>query len=427
VVVTTSKDGVPEGGVDVFDVTTGARTTLANITGALSVRLRGDVLSYVTSVPNADPNRDPDIVIRFADLSAPTPTPSPDSIVDIGGGYYYTGRGYMGLDGHRVWWASPFSLKTAGIPASVDSPSAPRLLGSTGARELYRVGTALSAPWTPTFDLDQPLTSSWTLTIRSGATTVRTLTGSGGVGIRGISWDGKDSGGTLVPNGTYTWTLTGSNADGSLVSSLGSGTATGTLLVATPTKSRITLRAAPSSVTYGSAARVTATLLNGSGAGIAGQAVDFYGRARGATSWVKVGTASTTAGGVAALSVKPSAAWQYYASHPISAALLPISSSSVSVGVAFKVSTTWKASKVKRGKKVLLTGIVGPAAGGSVVVQRKAGKKWVKVVTASLKAGRFSVKVKVPATKGYVTYRVAKAADSTHLAGKSATKRIKVV
>jgi hypothetical protein len=426
VVVTTSKDGVPEGGVDAFDVTTGARTTLANITGALSVRLRGDVLSYVTSVPNADPNRDPDIVIRFADLSAPTPTPSADSIVDVGGGYYVTGRGYTGLDGHRVWWASPYTLKTAAIPASVDSASAPRLLGSTGARELYRVGAALSAPWTPTFDLDQPLTSSWTLTISSGATTVRTFTGSGTVGLRGISWNGKDTGGTLVPDGTYTWTLTGSNADGSLVSSLGSGAATGTLLVATPTKSRITLRTAPSSITYGSAARLTATLVNGSGTGVAGQTVEFYGRARGATTWVKVGSATTTSAGAAALAVKPSAAWQYYAKHPVSAALLPISSSSVSVAVAFKVGTTWKASKVKRGKKVLLTGVVGPTVGGSVVVQRKSGKKWVKVVGAALRSGRFSVKVKVPATKGSVTYRVVKAADSTHLAGKSATKRIKV-
>lgn len=427
VVVTTSKDGVPEGGVDVFDVTTGARTTPASITGALSVRLRGDVLAYVTSVPDADPNRDPDTVIRFADLGAATPTPSADSILDSGGGYYYTGRGYIGLDGHRVWWASPYSLKTAAIPASVDSASAPRLLGSTGARELYRVGAALAAPWTPAFDLDQPLTSSWTLTIASGATTVRTLTGPSAVGIRGISWDGKDAGGTLVPNGTYTWTLTGSNADGALVSSLGSGAATGTLVVATPAASRIALRAAPSSITYGSAARLTATLLTGGGSGIAGQAVEFYGRARGASTWVKVGSATTTAGGAASLAVRPSAAWQYYATHPISAALLPSSSASVSVAVAFKVGTTWKASKVKRGKKVLVTGVVGPTVGGSVVVQRKAGKKWVKVVSAPLKAGRFGVKVRVPTKKGFVTYRVVKAADSTHLVGASATKRIKVV
>lgn len=424
--VTTIKDGQPEGGVRLFDVTTGAPTTLAQVTGAQAVALRGDVLTYIELVPNPNPDLDATTTIKFVDLGAGTPAPSSSTIVDTPAPGY-SSRGYVGLDGHDVWWASATQLKTAPIPADVDSDSAPRLLGSTGATELYRTGGALSAPWTPTFDLDQPLTSSWTLTITKGATTVKAFTGDATVGIRGISWDGKDTGGTLVPNGTYTWTLTGSNADGALVSSLGSGDATGTLSVSTPVLSKTVLKAVPATIVYGGSAKLTASLARAGGGTPAGQAVDFYGRAKGASAWTKLGTGSTDASGLASLTVKPSANWQYYASHPISAALLPSSSTTVGVNVAFKVSTTWKSSKVKRGKTVLLTGAVGPTVAGSVLVQRKSGTRWVTAASATLKSGRFSVKVKVPKKKGYVTYRVLKTADSGHLAGLSATKRIKVV
>jgi len=49
-----------------------------------------------------------------------------------------------------------------------------------------------------------------------------------------VSWDGKNSGGTLVPAGSYTWTLTGANADGALLDADGGSTAiTGTIAVTT--------------------------------------------------------------------------------------------------------------------------------------------------------------------------------------------------
>jgi hypothetical protein len=43
---------------------------------------------------------------------------------------------------------------------------------------------------------------------------VRTLSGSDARGLLTADWDGKDSAGRLVANGTYTWTLTAQPADG---------------------------------------------------------------------------------------------------------------------------------------------------------------------------------------------------------------------
>ncbi|MCX4590486.1 hypothetical protein OG819_12175 [Streptomyces sp. NBC_01549] len=53
------------------------------------------------------------------------------------------------------------------------------------------------------------------MTVRNTAgATVRTLSGSDARGLQTADWDGKDSAGRLVANGTYTWTLTAQPADG---------------------------------------------------------------------------------------------------------------------------------------------------------------------------------------------------------------------
>ncbi|MGC0339183.1 hypothetical protein RKD20_004217 [Streptomyces sp. SLBN-8D4] len=72
-----------------------------------------------------------------------------------------------------------------------------------------------AASWSGTWWLSKPA-ASWKVTVRhkaSGAT-ARTVTGSAARGLLTAAWDGKDSTGRLVPNGTYTWTLTAQPADG---------------------------------------------------------------------------------------------------------------------------------------------------------------------------------------------------------------------
>ncbi|MEU7470490.1 FG-GAP-like repeat-containing protein [Streptomyces sp. NPDC044984] len=75
--------------------------------------------------------------------------------------------------------------------------------------------TSGAASWSGTWWLSKPA-ASWKVTVRhkaSGAT-VRTLSGSEARGLLTAAWDGKNSAGRPVTNGTYTWTLTAQPADG---------------------------------------------------------------------------------------------------------------------------------------------------------------------------------------------------------------------
>jgi flagellar hook assembly protein FlgD len=67
----------------------------------------------------------------------------------------------------------------------------------------------------PEFSISKALTTC-KLTIRSGTTVRRVLTCPTTTGSARPGWNGLDSAGHLVPKGTYTWTLTGSDSDGTL-------------------------------------------------------------------------------------------------------------------------------------------------------------------------------------------------------------------
>ncbi|MFF7543845.1 FG-GAP-like repeat-containing protein [Streptomyces canus] len=77
------------------------------------------------------------------------------------------------------------------------------------------VVTPKSASWSGTWWLSKPA-AAWKVTVKNTASgaTVRTLTGSAARGLLTAAWDGKDSAGRLVTNGTYTWTVTAQPADG---------------------------------------------------------------------------------------------------------------------------------------------------------------------------------------------------------------------
>ncbi|SNX62671.1 VCBS repeat protein [Streptomyces sp. TLI_55] len=84
--------------------------------------------------------------------------------------------------------------------------------------------TPKPAGWSGTWWLSKPA-ASWKVTIRSASGAgVRTLTGAAARGLLTAAWDGKDATGRLVPNGTYTWTLTAAPADGTGAALTRSGT-----------------------------------------------------------------------------------------------------------------------------------------------------------------------------------------------------------
>jgi hypothetical protein len=74
--------------------------------------------------------------------------------------------------------------------------------------------SSAAANWSGTWWLSKPA-ASWQVTIRDRAgATLRTLSGSGSTGQVRATWDGRDTAGNAVADGTFTWGLTAQPADG---------------------------------------------------------------------------------------------------------------------------------------------------------------------------------------------------------------------
>ncbi|RIV29815.1 FlgD immunoglobulin-like domain containing protein [Micromonospora radicis] len=141
--------------------------------------------------------------LRLVDLRGELPT---RMLVDADG---------LGPDGPRTSWtvdrfggavayADPrhrVHIVPTGIPAS-----ALDVIDSTVSNS--------AADWSGTWWLSKPA-GSWQLTFRDAAgTTLRTVSGSSARGVLRAAWDGRDSAGSAVADGTFTWTLTAQPADG---------------------------------------------------------------------------------------------------------------------------------------------------------------------------------------------------------------------
>lgn len=90
---------------------------------------------------------------------------------------------------HVVWAGSPSRTSaTASVPAGF-SPN----------------GDGSSDAWAPTWTYNRPV--AWTLTLKSGSTSVRTLTGTAPGGKVAPVWKGENNAGTAAAQGAYGWTL----------------------------------------------------------------------------------------------------------------------------------------------------------------------------------------------------------------------------
>ncbi|BFU45322.1 FlgD immunoglobulin-like domain containing protein [Krasilnikovia sp. MM14-A1004] len=71
-----------------------------------------------------------------------------------------------------------------------------------------------AASWSGTWWLSKPA-AAWQVVLRDrGGALIRTLSGSSAQGILKATWDGRDSAGRPVADGTFTWSLTAQPADG---------------------------------------------------------------------------------------------------------------------------------------------------------------------------------------------------------------------
>ncbi|MFF3328128.1 FlgD immunoglobulin-like domain containing protein [Streptomyces sp. NPDC002888] len=97
------------------------------------------------------------------------------------------------------------ALVTAGVPTSP--------LAQMEAQTDPQPGPTVAEPWRPVWQLNKP--STWTLTLSNASgTVVRTLTGTSTAAAVRPSWDATTTSGARAPRGAYTWKLTAEPRDG---------------------------------------------------------------------------------------------------------------------------------------------------------------------------------------------------------------------
>jgi hypothetical protein len=132
-------------------------------------------------------------------------------------------------DGAFAWLTAASNLDVA--PINIPDP-APRYLGDAIAPTTATADG--SHTWTTSVPYSAPLTSC-SVTITQDSTLVRTLSCNSvqaGQGVAAVTWDGRDSGGNLVADGSYTWTVEAAGSGGSaLDASGGSSAVSGTVTV----------------------------------------------------------------------------------------------------------------------------------------------------------------------------------------------------
>jgi hypothetical protein len=121
-----------------------------------------------------------------------------------------------------AWGDGPGSVKVAPLTAHAESP---RYLGNfIGFASFSPNGDGVNDLWRGAFPVSKPLPTC-RVTFRKNGTPVRIIGCATTNGLAQVFWDGKTGSGNPVSKGTYTWTLTGSDSDGSLLWYNGSASA----------------------------------------------------------------------------------------------------------------------------------------------------------------------------------------------------------
>lgn len=124
----------------------------------------------------------------------------------------------LSIDGTTVGWLG--DDKRPKVLSWETDTARPRFLGNPAAPATFDPATTA---WNAEWVFSKPLPTC-TVSIRDGATNVRTLGCATTDGSAVVAWDGKDDLGNSVPEGTYTWTVNAADGIGSAVNVDGTGT-----------------------------------------------------------------------------------------------------------------------------------------------------------------------------------------------------------
>jgi hypothetical protein len=148
---------------------------------------------------------DEDRSVHLVDLAPKTDTA-------VGAARAFAGnRIYLALDDDFLAYVAADDT-THVLPVAAQTPAAPTALGGTTPKST----SPGVRPWQFADDVSRPL-SSYRLVVKSSSGgTVLTRTGAAPDGGVRQTWNGRDSANRLLPDGTYTWTLTGTGSSGAL-------------------------------------------------------------------------------------------------------------------------------------------------------------------------------------------------------------------
>lgn len=174
------------------------------------MRLTGGHLLYTTAAKAGDP-----LVLKSLRLGSSQPT-----VIGPASSWF---REFDAHDETVTWIGQDFGARMAPLSSYV---ARPRYLGNAIGAASFHPGR-----WTIEFPMSKALPVCG-VTIRRGAAVVRSLGCATQTGSAIAAWDGRDSVGRRVPNGRYSWTFNGRDADGWLLWWNGSGSPiTGTVTV----------------------------------------------------------------------------------------------------------------------------------------------------------------------------------------------------
>jgi hypothetical protein len=114
-------------------------------------------------------------------------------------------------------WITPTGQHAMVAPNSAYADP-PKYLGNAlGSATFTPDGDGIGDAWTPEFPVSKAM-AVCQVVIRSKVTgsVLRRLACGSSTGSAQVRWDGRLTSGALVPKGSYSWTLTGSDGDGSL-------------------------------------------------------------------------------------------------------------------------------------------------------------------------------------------------------------------
>ncbi|MEU8259299.1 S8 family serine peptidase [Micromonospora sp. NPDC048999] len=294
-----------------------------------------------------------------------------------------------------------FTFRTEDLP-----PPAVGDLKAVGALQ----GATLSWTLPNITDLDQVI-------VRAAAGTTAPSSASSGIAVyAGTGSSATATGlaaGTTYTFGAWVRDRSGKYSSGPAVQLLGTGA---------------TITSNATALTYGGAVTVTGKLTRkDTGAGLAGQSVQLYGKYQGSSSYTLIATVTSGTSGALTYTHKPAKGVSYEWRYGGSPTYLGGVSSLRTVTVATLVTGKLSKTKFRLGGTVTLSGSVSPThAGQTVYLQRLVNGSWKNITSKKLSSSStYSFAIK-PTSKGTFKYRVYKPADTDHAAGYSPKRSFKV-